>query len=103
MNARLYDPGLGRFLSPDPYVQMPDFSQSFNRYSYCMNNPLKYVDKNGEFPFLIAGGIIIGAYLGGTMANKGELNPLSWNWKDATTYLGIGFGAIMGYTASYGF
>lgn len=49
MNARLYDPMLGRFLSPDPYVQMPDFTQSFNRYSYCLNNPLKYVDKNGEF------------------------------------------------------
>ena len=34
MNARLYDPALGRFLSPDPYVQMPDFPQNFNRYSY---------------------------------------------------------------------
>ena len=53
MNARLYDPALGRFLSPDPYVQMPDFTQSFNRYSYCLSNPLKYVDKNGEFFWLI--------------------------------------------------
>ncbi|GAB6013456.1 RHS repeat protein, partial [Viscerimonas tarda] len=35
MNGRVYDPVLGRFLSPDPYVQMPDFSQNFNRYSYC--------------------------------------------------------------------
>ncbi len=49
MNARLYDPALGRFLSPDPYVQMPDFTQNFNRYSYCLNNPLIYVDKDGEF------------------------------------------------------
>ena len=49
MNARLYDPALGRFLSPDPYVQAPDFTQNFNRYSYCLNNPLKYVDENGEF------------------------------------------------------
>jgi RHS repeat-associated protein len=49
MNARLYDPALGRFLSPDPYVQAPDFSQSFNRYSYCVNNPLIYVDENGEW------------------------------------------------------
>ena len=49
MNARLYDPVLGRFLSPDPYVQMPDFSQNFNRYSYCLNNPLVYVDEDGEF------------------------------------------------------
>jgi RHS repeat-associated protein len=49
MNARLYNPALGRFLSPDPYVQAPDFSQSFNRYSYCLNNPLKYTDINGKW------------------------------------------------------
>ena len=47
-NARLYDPLLGRFLSPDPYVQDPDFSQNYNRYSYCLNNPLKYTDESGE-------------------------------------------------------
>lgn len=55
MNARLYDPAPSRFLSPDPYVQTPEQSQNFNRYSYCMNNPLKYTDKNGEFFFLIDG------------------------------------------------
>lgn len=49
MNARLYDPVLGRFLSPDPYVQAPDFSQNFNRYAYALNNPLKYTDESGEF------------------------------------------------------
>lgn len=49
MNARLYDPALGRFLSPDPYIQSPDFTQNFNRYSYVLNNPLKYTDENGEF------------------------------------------------------
>jgi len=49
MNGRLYDPDLGRFLSPDNYVQMPDNSQNFNRYSYCLNNPLKYNDPSGEF------------------------------------------------------
>ncbi len=48
MNGRVYDPVLGRFLSPDNYVQAPDFTQSFNRYSYCWNNPLKFVDPSGE-------------------------------------------------------
>lgn len=48
MNGRLYDPVLGRFFSPDNYVQLPDFSQSYNRYSYCLNNPLKYTDPSGE-------------------------------------------------------
>ncbi|WP_372776639.1 FG-GAP-like repeat-containing protein [Mangrovibacterium sp.] len=47
MNGRLYDPVVGRFLSADPYVQMPDGTQSFNRYSYCINNPLRYTDLSG--------------------------------------------------------
>ncbi|MBU3661720.1 MAG: hypothetical protein FGM41_00775 [Bacteroidetes bacterium] len=48
MNGRLYDYVLGRMLSPDNYVQSPDNTQSFNRYSYCWNNPLKYTDPSGE-------------------------------------------------------
>lgn len=51
MNARLYDPTLGRFLSPDKYVQETENSQNFNRYSYCLNNPLRYKDENGELFF----------------------------------------------------
>lgn len=60
MNGRLYDPILGRFFSPDNYVQMPENSQSFNRYSYCLNNPLKYTDPSGEFWFLVAGAALGG-------------------------------------------
>ena len=53
-NGRLYDPVLGRFFSPDNYVQMPDNSQNFNRYSYCLNNPLKYTDPSGNLFGIIA-------------------------------------------------
>ena len=48
MNGRFYDPLIGRFLSPDPYVQAPSNLQNFNRYSYCLNNPLKYTDPSGN-------------------------------------------------------
>lgn len=48
MNARLYDPFVGRFLSPDPYVQDSENTQNYNRYSYALNNPLKYTDPSGE-------------------------------------------------------
>lgn len=48
MNARLYDPWTARFLSPDPYIQLPDFTQSLNRYSYCLNNPFSYMDITGK-------------------------------------------------------
>lgn len=51
MNGRIYDPLIGRFLSPDDYVQNPESSQSYNRYSYVRNNPLSYTDPNGEFIF----------------------------------------------------
>ena len=47
MNGRLYDPAVGRFLNVDPYVQMPGNTQSYNRYSYCLNNPLRYTDPSG--------------------------------------------------------
>ena len=101
MNARLYDPALGRFLSPDPYVQMPDMSQSLNRYTYAMNNPLCYVDQDGEFAWWIVGAIA-GAYLGGVFSNEGELNPLQWNFNAPATYLGIGFGGVMGGAIAIG-
>jgi RHS repeat-associated protein len=47
MNGRMYDPLLGRMLSPDPYVQAPEYAQCYNRYSYCLNNPLAYTDPTG--------------------------------------------------------
>ena len=54
-NARLYDPAVGRFLSPDPFILDTTFSQDYNRYTYCRNNPLKYTDPDGEFVWLTAG------------------------------------------------
>jgi RHS repeat-associated protein len=49
MNGRVYDPFLARFLSPDPFVQAPGYSQNYNRYSYAWNNPLKYTDPSGYY------------------------------------------------------
>ncbi|MDP2890917.1 MAG: RHS repeat-associated core domain-containing protein [Bacteroidota bacterium] len=61
MNGRMYDPLVGRFLNVDPYVQMPDYTQNFNRYSYCLNNPLIYTDPSGEFIFTLLATVIPGA------------------------------------------
>jgi RHS repeat-associated protein len=47
MNGRIYDPLIGRFLSGDILVQFPNKLQSYNRYSYVLNNPLKYSDPTG--------------------------------------------------------
>ena len=56
----MYDPDLGRFLSPDPFIQSPSNPQNYNRYSYCLNNPLKYTDPEGEFWHIVIGGVIGG-------------------------------------------
>jgi RHS repeat-associated protein len=47
MNGRIYDPELGRFLSPDPNVQFVAELQSYNRYAYVLNNPLRSTDPTG--------------------------------------------------------
>ncbi|WP_422139001.1 RHS repeat domain-containing protein [Endozoicomonas sp. ALC020] len=49
MNGRVYDPKLGRFLQADPFIQAAGNTQSFNRYSYVLNNPLNAVDPSGYF------------------------------------------------------
>jgi RHS repeat-associated protein len=47
MGGRVYDPVIGRFLSPDPVIQAPFWSQDLNRYAYAWNNPLSIVDPTG--------------------------------------------------------
>lgn len=92
-NARLYDPYLAQFLSPDPLIQDPANSQNFNRFSYCLNNPLKYTDPTGEFAWMTFGlNILSGAIISGTTSQLSGGNF----WKGAisgaissTTGLGI--------------
>ena len=45
--TRMYDPVMSSFLSVDRYVQDPSNSQNFNRYAYCLNNPLRFTDPSG--------------------------------------------------------
>jgi RHS repeat-associated protein len=47
MQARYYDPLIGRFYSNDPIGFTGDIT-TFNRYSYVGNNPYKYTDPTGE-------------------------------------------------------
>lgn len=93
MNARLYDPVLGRFLSPDPFVQEPFMSQNFNRFSYALNNPLCYVDEDGEFFWAVVG---IAAFVGAVtnvIANWEDISSVS-GWK--SFWRGAGYALIGG-------
>ena len=49
LRGRIYDALLGRFLTPDPFVQAPHYSQSLNRYAYAWNNPTTNCDPSGHF------------------------------------------------------
>ena len=122
--ARYYDPAIGRFISADSQIQIdsslptgssnlcinlagmsnhskvaevpPLNPQSLNRYSYVLNNPLKYIDQQGHFAFLAAAIPILiavgrGAAIGAisyTIVNKATGSE--WSWRDFTEATAIG-------------
>ena len=98
--ARYYDPIIGRFISADSIV--PNFAnpQSLNRYSYTINNPLRYVDSNGHFFLEILIGALIGAAIGGTTAAIMQQNVLQGMLFGAVT--GAFMGAASGIIGSAG-
>jgi len=78
MNGRVYDPDVGRFVSADPLMQSPGFSQNYSRYSYVFNNPYKYTDPSGYWGINIGSvfkgiGSAIGGFFGGLGSALGGL------------------------------
>lgn len=102
MNGRMYDPIMSSFLSVDNYVQRPDFSQSFNRYAYCLNNPLRYVDPDGDsfIAAMLITGAVLGAYTGGVLANN-TYNPFHWDFSSGKTWGYMIGGGLTGLASSY--
>jgi RHS repeat-associated protein len=68
MQARLYDPLIGRFMSTDPKAFNASSPFSFNRYTYGNDNPYRYKDPDGRSPleiaFLVADVIELGNAIG---------------------------------------
>jgi RHS repeat-associated protein len=73
--ARFYDPEIGRFITSDTIVQAPYDPQSLNRYAYCRNNPLNYIDPSGHSWFKKFFGKILGFVAGvvGTILSGGNM------------------------------
>jgi hypothetical protein len=92
LNGRVYDPWLARFLSPDPFVQSPGYSQSYNRYSYCLNNPLKYTDPSGYTQININSIIelLLSSHYGGSWSQSGGLHFYSSNEEALAATIGNG-------------
>jgi hypothetical protein len=74
MNARYYMPEIGRFISPDPIVPDPANPQTFNRYEYGLNNPIKYTDPTGHCIDGISTWVCVAA--GAAIA----LKVIDWGW-----------------------
>ena len=83
MNARLYDPFSGRFISVDQITSNSISSTQFtNPYLYCYNNPTVFADANGKFPVFL---VLAAAYIGASTVG-GSFLPWEWNddwWKGA--------------------
>jgi len=115
MNGRVYDPLTAQFFSPDPYVQSLDNWLNYNRYSYCLNNPLIYTDPDGEsfwiFPYISfdKGGISFGISVGIGFGPKFGISAsvgYSTGDKSFTATAGASFGpanAYIGYNSNAGF
>ncbi|MBU4487936.1 MAG: VCBS repeat-containing protein [Candidatus Omnitrophica bacterium] len=84
--ARYYDPELGRFIQPDTIIPYPDDPQSFNRYAYARNNPIRYIDPTGHFWWAVIAAIV-GAIIGAISAHNAGGN----------VWAGAAVGAVCGY------
>jgi len=88
MQARYYDPVIGRFYSNDPVSATSFVMQGnihgFNRYVYANNNPYKYIDPNGESPLCLTPWTAL-ACAGGAAAVYGiyKFNEKSEELKDS--------------------
>ena len=57
LNARYYDPNVGRFLSPDTILGANGGLQGYNLFAYCNNNPVMFADPSGQSIVVLTGGI----------------------------------------------
>lgn len=108
MNGRIYDPVLARFTTPDPFIQYTADLQSYNRYSYVMNNPLSVSDPSGYFGFgglfkavsSIATALVDIQKAPYELMYKGAKEVAQWtkeNWRTlAVVAVGIGVGMLTG-------
>ena len=111
MNARIYDPFTKMFLQPDNIIQDNTKPDNYNRYGYCLNNPLKYTDPSGNVPIApVFLAIIIGASVSSTvyLIQAAFNNSFSWEGLGIAAFQGaisgaasFGIGVAFGTTGKF--
>ena len=96
LRARYYNPQIGRFTSLD--IEEGEISNplDMNRYVYCRNNPIKYVDPSGKVAVAIAASIV------GTGMVDGLATGLIYKFSGKRFGAGFVNGFIEGLTAGVG-
>ncbi len=95
LRARYYDPGVGRFITRDPFVGFASFPPSLNRYTYAYNNPVEFVDPSGKvvpLTIFVAGGTVNELFYLGHVALGDETFSLS---VAGGRFVGGGVGALV--------
>lgn len=98
MNGRLYEPLTGRMKSVDDHLNDYSYTQAYNRYSYCNNNPLSRIDPSGEDFDIIA--LIFIVYGGVTDVAENWNNIMSAHYSilaGAEYFVAGGVGALVGF------
>ena len=98
--AREYLAESGRFAGQDLIVGFTEYPKTLNRYNYCWNNSLIYVDYDGKFPTIIAGAIIGGVVSFTSSIVTQVILDRKVNWKE--TFVDTVGGAIKGGIAGSG-
>ena len=101
--AREYLPWAGRFAGKDLIKGFAELPFTLNEYGYCWNNPIGYVDRDGQLPTAVAGGII-GGLSGLTLSATSDwLNGEEINWKRAWKNAALGAAAGVAVGSGAGF
>ncbi len=102
MGSRWYDSYLNRWIQPDSIVPDPTNPQALNRYSYCLNNPLRFTDPDGRIPVplitggvgaLVAGGVDLGKQL---IVDHKHIRDVNWAEAGGAAAGGFVAGATLG-------